>query len=293
MHVIVDLSLFTTGVCDRLRQLTFCAAYAALSGSRKLLIYERQSPESPTKLIQLFRLSDFDLFELSCSTGPTLKMTPFNSFPCIANAAQHLQFLKSNTSPSSFLQQWLTAYTWIIPSEKLLSLYPDLNTTRTYHTAIHIRSTDRISRLPSDLTITPRQLHTFCSQYVPSLVSKCRPTDPIYLASDSQYYYRQTLAALTPYSIFSSPSNWLPSGKRETSGFIFAYDLFNLARASNLYSTTGGGVPFTAHLIGGQTNSTYSIWTHGLFINTIFRLLRALKVFISGVYSATTNLIPR
>jgi hypothetical protein len=74
---------------------------------------------------------------------------------------------------------------------------------------------------------------------------------------------------------------------RSTSGDDFVLDLFCMAQSKLIFTTTGGGVPYTAELISGKKIKTIS-FINELNIYYIFRLIflfiyymKRLKVKIS------------
>ena len=107
--MIVDLSGYSTGVCDRLRQVTFCAAISKIVGDPVLEIYEILTDEGPFSIVDLFILDGFDIKKLNQIPHDSIRMNPQNSEISYATVVAHKP-KNLNVDTEQFLFIWKKLY---------------------------------------------------------------------------------------------------------------------------------------------------------------------------------------
>jgi len=282
--MIVDLSGFATGVCDRLRQLTFCAALAKELGDNVLEIYELASSQSVGFLSNLFALDGFSLLTLQQQPkGTHIRMSPFDSLPSLEACAAHLP-PEFHIDPSDFYNKWLTAYTMLKPSQHVFSSSRSLSLR--YDLGVHLRVTDKLVGIPSKGCITWSQFNKFAYHFLPQYLKSFGRDFKVYLASDSESSFNAVVNRISPFvNVYYSPFGWHKHGIRHTGGDAFVYDLFSLANSSNIVSTTGGGIPLTARLIAGCSPSSFKAWTSECCSTRTVEALRFTKRLLLNYFA--------
>lgn len=295
--MIVDLSDFSTGVCDRLRQLTFCAVIAQFRNESILEIYELPSLGNPFSLSDLFYVEDFTIVKVKSVPNKTFKMHPINS--SVMQSTVDLWMPKDiNISKKEFYLQWVKIYKKLKPkrSEIYLSEWNKINLINKNTIGIHIRLTDRLSSYPVNGAITKSQFEAFVKKKLPAIISYVNTNNyTIFLASDNSKADEVVRNILkSKVNMIEYNKNWNTCGDRETESEPFLLDLFGLARTREIFSTTGGGVPLTANMIGGNKNVIH-IWTEERIRDKIFIRIRLLLdvIGISKYFARLYNIVPR
>ena len=293
--MIVDLSGFSTGLCDRLRQVTFCAALAQLESDLLLEIYESVTMEGPYSIVELLVLEGFELRELHKQPENQLRMTPQTSQICMATVRTHKP--KSlNVSDGDFLLRWRGMFRKLRPIGYLPDLFQmDLiGWSRPKTIGIHVRLSDRLSKWPVQGAITETQYKRFVKVKIPWIIRYARANDySVFLAADnlaSDETVRRLLRDKVKLIEYSK--RWASVGVRNTDGHTFLCDLFGLSNCKNIFSTTGGGVPYTAALIGGINEESVHIWTEERWLDRAMIGLRKVVVY-SRVAHITKGILKR
>jgi len=276
--MVLNLDTFGTGICDRLRALTFSAAIAELIHDKDLYVYEESSSECPDRIIDLFDLKGFKIHSLQMPEKSQIMMNPFNSFPCL-DAVQRNVPDYITVSARQVFGLWVDSYKLLIPKPKFTIVNRALSFS--YSFGIHLRTTDRLGRLPGKGVITKSQLKKFVYKFLPDILSSTSPLHNVYICSDSALVLREVLAVLSGgVELITNPGNRIPKGSRESDGEYFLYDLFSLSRCEKIYSTVGGGVPLTANLIAGRNFSDADTgWAASCWDTRAFDVMRKMKRF--------------
>jgi hypothetical protein len=281
--MIVDLSEFKTGICDKLRQVTFCATIATQIGDTLLEVYEIPTDECPFLITDLFEIDGFALNSLDIAPTNSLRMTPQNSIIEICTVITHKPH-SLNVKNEVFLNNWRKTYTKLKPKHGITNI--KLDEIKHDIVGIHIRLTDRISRWPSQGSITKFQYERFVTKKIPWIIKMANENNFfVFLASDNLVADQEVRSKLRPHvRLIESSKEWVKSGRRQTDGITFVEDLFWLSKSKYIYSTTGGGVPLTASLIG-DINSSVQIWTEEkLFFRSLVFLRRVAAWFKILIY---------
>jgi hypothetical protein len=275
--LIVDLSGFSTGVCDRLRQVTFCAVLADYLGDELLEIYETKSNEGPFFVADLFDIVGLTCRKLDVTPCDSWRMTPHNSIISLATVkAFKPNFV--NVSDEVFLNDWIRIYRRLRPRTGVIDItrLEQLESIKKGAVGIHIRLTDRVTRWPSRGAITLSQYNEFKVKKVPWIIrfSKLHNYD-VFLASDNLNEDIEIRSLLRgAIKIIEYEKNWKSVGIRNTDGESFLIDLFGLAYSKVIFSTTGGGVTLTASLIGGLDPNAIHVWTSERVFDMVLIRLR-------------------
>jgi hypothetical protein len=292
----VDLSGFQTGLCDRLRQVTFVATLAAAVDDFELEVYEYTTTQCPDEFTDLFGLDGFKISKIDRKPMHSIKMTPFDSSICMQTVIKHLPN-SIDLHPDRVLHLWRLMYQNLKPSDRLALKVKDQLDKIAKKSAIgvHVRLGDRLSRFPGYGAITANQFDDFVRQKIPKLVAKSvRAGVPLFVASDNRLAdqrIRECIAGKT--EIIEFPKRWKSSGIRESSGIEFIQDLFGLAACCEIHCTTGGGVPLTANLVAGRLEEDMEIWTQEKIKYRAFLLLRRELGDLRVTFSAVAARIAR
>ena len=100
----------------------------------------------------------------------------------------------------------------------------------------------------------------------------------IYVSSDQEYLKNKIIHQLKSenFNVYYNKNIYKNLNYRRTSGDDFLVDLFCMSKSNFIFSTIGGGVPFTAHLLSGKKNKVIN-WSNEY--NKFF-LIRCLVLII-------------
>ena len=262
--MIVDLSGFSTGICDRLRQVTFCAVIAELQSDFLLEIYESMTIEGPYSIAELLIIEGFKLRKLEKRPENYLRLTPHNSRICISTVRTYRP-KNPNLSDNDFLLRWKLIYSKLKPKVNLLELYQKHSTHWMGRETIgvHVRLSDRLSKWPAQGAITENQYRKFLKKKIPWIIRYAKANNyNVFLATDNLVSDEAVRGLLNDQvNLIEYRKRWATNGSRNTDGHTFLCDLFGLSKCKVIFCTTGGGVPYTAALIGGIDEQSVHIWT--------------------------------
>ena len=287
--MIVDLSGYSTGVCDRLRQVTFCAAIAQIFGDPLLEVYEILTDEGPFSILDLFELEGFRLQRINYLPSNAIRMTPYNSEICEANVVLHKP-VNLQLPIDQFLVIWKDTYKAIKPKISIYDLirkeYDEVFNRGVV--AIHVRLTDRVTRWPASGGITELQYEKFLKIKIPWIIKYANQNGyKVFLTSDNSDSDKGIRKLIRhQVGLIEYQKHWNTSGIRNTNGDEFLTDLFLLSKCKKIFTTTGGGVPLTAALIGGIENDSIHVWTDERLIDRFAIGVRRLLA-----YSRITKII--
>jgi hypothetical protein len=162
------------------------------------------------------------------------------------------------------------------------------------YVSIHIRTTDRVikfknivSKLYHKDLIFNSQLNYFEKNII-NFIYKYSKIKNIFISSDQKIIKNKIINKLlkNKFKVYYNKASYSKKF-RSTSGDDFVLDLFCMAQSKLIFTTTGGGVPYTAELISGQKLKTIS-FINELNVYYIFRLfilfiyyMKRLKVKIT------------
>lgn len=255
--MIVDVTAYTTGFCDRLRLVTFCMAVALCRKDTVLYLKESTNEYCPYRFMDLCEIEGFELrpWNESCPEAELSMRKPL--YPNLS----HVQSRKPRDielSDESFLNLWRECYQRLRPRQFIhpkidsLGLGPD-------YLGLHIRFTDKIQKIGSleaDLSVIFKQAVPAVEKTALRLLearSKRYGLRKVFIASDDEPAKTAWIKKLQSkgWRIVSHRAAYEGDKLRQTSGEDFIVDLFSLARCRVIVGTTRSGVVRSAAWIGG------------------------------------------
>jgi hypothetical protein len=277
----VNLSKISSGFSEKLRVVTYFIALILLLKKKKILnILDKKTIECPYYFNSHFNIKDFKSYNGNLKQKDNLiEMSTYNSFPNLKNCDFHNMF---NLNNNKLIRQWKLSYKLLIPKENVKNKIKKFKLPKNY-LSIHIRTTDRVIKFKSIFRklnhkdmILKSQLNFFEHNII-NFIEKYSKTKNIFISSDQETLKNKIIDKLlkNKFKVYYNKISY--SNKfRSTSGDDFVLDLFCMAKSKLIFTTTGGGVPFTAKLISGQKLKIVS------FINelNIYFILRLIFLFI-------------
>jgi hypothetical protein len=204
-----------------------------------------------------------------------IEMDTYNSFPNLNNCILHNQYKLNN---DKLIKQWKTSYKLLMPHKSIENKIKKFRLPKNY-VSIHIRTTDRVikfknifSKLYHKDLIFNSQLNYFEKNII-NFICKYSKIKNIFISSDQKILKNKIINKLlkNKFKVYYNKVSYSKKF-RSTSGDDFVLDLFCMAQSKLIFTTTGGGVPYTAELISGQKLKTIS-FINELNVYYIFRLL--------------------
>jgi len=287
--MIIDLTSFQTGFCDRLRQVTFCAAVAGLKGHRELYIKEEITPACPFRFIDLCTLEGFNLHTWTEKCAETSLRFDHSLFP--PNLSQSRRYKPADISLSAreFRDRWFASYALLRPLPHLAETLENLKVGPRC-LGFHLRFTDKIRQVPRPFhEITPQQLPRLQSLAFHLLKDRLDRLglDTVYLACDDGRVKEEWIERITGagYQVISQNSHYNLGALRQTSGEDFVVDLFALARCQRRLGTLCSGVVWTADWMNGIYTTEFV--SRKMLGPALVNLLRKISHKLFGSSSAT------
>lgn len=280
--MLVDLSHVKSGFSDKLRVITFFIALTKLLKSNfSLYVYEKKNFQCPFRFVDFCEVKNFSLKKIKYISkninDNKIIMNSYNSEININNCKQHNLF--NNISNYKLLEEWKLSYRDIIPNINLNKKIKKINLPKKF-VSIHIRSTDRIinfNRIFLDLQLKDMffsfQLKKF-EKNLNYLIKKNTDIKSIYIASDEEDFKKKIIKSLKKngYKVYYNECKYNKNKFRKTSGEDFLVDLFCLSGSEIIFTTVGGGVPYTAQLL--STKKTRIInWVNQINFHIFLRIL--------------------
>ena len=273
----VNLTKISSGFSEKLRVITYFIALVVLLKKKKFLnVFDRKTIECPYYFNNHFKIKDFKCFYGNPKKKDNLiEMNTYNSFPNLNNCILHNQYKLNN---DKLIKQWKTSYKLLMPRKSIENKIKKFRLPKNY-VSIHIRTTDRVikfknifSKLYHKDLIFNSQLNYFEKNII-NFICKYSKIKNIFISSDQKILKNKIIYKLLKNK-FKVYYNKISYSKkfRSTSGDDFVLDLFCMAQSKLIFTTTGGGVPYTAELISGQKLKTIS-FINELNVYYIFRLL--------------------
>lgn len=273
----VNLTKISSGFSEKLRVITYFAALILLLKKKKILnILDKKTIECPYYFNSHFNIKDFKCYNGNLKQKDnSIVMNTYNSFPNLNNCILHNKFKLDN---NKLINKWKLSYQLLIPKENIKNKIKNLKLPKNY-LSIHIRTTDRVIRLKSIFSklyhkdlILNSQLNYFENNII-NFIAKYSKIKNVFISSDQQTLKKKIIDKLlkNKYKVYYNKVSHY-NRFRSTSGDDFVSDLFCMAKSKLIFTTTGGGVPFTAQLISGQKLKIVS-FINELNIYYIFRLI--------------------
>ena len=159
---------------------------------------------------------------------------------------------------NKLLNEWRVSYKKLIPNKNLQKKINKICLPKKL-IGIHLRTTDRMidfKRIIIDLQLKDMffkfQLRHF-EKKISKIIQKETNIKNIYLASDENKIKQSVSKNLSNkgFKVYTNNSKYY-NNFRKTNGEDFLVDLFCLSKSNIIFTTVGGGVPFTAHLLSNK-----------------------------------------
>ena len=292
MHI--DLSKISSGFSDRLRAITFHIALSKFIYAKSFTIYEKKNIQCPFRFVDYCKIKNkkIKITHKNLFNKENIIFTSYNSEINLKNCkiANHYQNKINN---KNLYNKWIKSYKEIYPNSYLQKKINRLNLPKKF-ISIHIRSTDRVVKLKNILTdvqlkdmIVDYHLKKFPENFI-NFISKYNNCKNIYISSDQKEMKLKIIKKLKSYNfkVYFNNNIFNNNTYRKTNGDDFLVDLFIMSKSRYIFTTVGGGVPFTANLLSRKRNEVIN-WSNELNKFIIFRLiiltifyLKQLKRFI-------------
>jgi hypothetical protein len=288
----VNLTKINSGFSEKLRVITYFIALVVLLKKKKILnILDRKTIECPYYFNNHFKIKNFKCFYSNPKKKDNLiEMNTYNSFPNLNNCILHNQYKLNN---DKLVKKWKASYKFLMPRKSIENKIKKFRLPKNY-VSIHIRTTDRVikfknivSKLYHKDLIFNSQLNYFEKNII-NFIYKYSKIKNIFISSDQKIIKNKIINKLlkNKFKVYYNKASYSKKF-RSTSGDDFVLDLFCMAQSKLIFTTTGGGVPYTAELISGQKLKTIS-FINELNVYYIFRLfilfiyyMKRLKVKIT------------
>ncbi len=283
--MIVDLSKIKSGFSDKLRAITFFIALSKFKKIKYFNVYEKKNYQCPFRFVDYCKIKKIKIKKINKNLKDKNKIifNSFNSEINIKNCKLANNF-SNQINNKILLSEWKNSYKKIYPNYSLKKKIDKIKLPKNF-ISVHIRSTDRVIKFRNILKdtqlkdmIVDFQLTKFPSMIVKFLSkhSKCKN---VYISSDQKNLKNKIIYDLKKenYKIYFNNCSYKDSSYRKTNGEDFLIDLFCISKSKYVFSTVGGGVPFTAYLLSGKKCKVYN-WLDE------FNRFYFLRVFILLIY---------
>lgn len=276
----IDLSYIISGFSDKLRAITFFIAKNNKKKNKELIhIYEKKNPQCPFRFIDFCSIKNTRYVDSKkkFSIKNDYLFTSYNSEINKKNSFEANKFYGFRNQVS--IKDWKYSYSFILPNKKLFARIKKIKLPKNY-ISIHIRSTDRsikFNRVLLDTHLKDMifefQLKSFENNII-NFVKKYSDCNHIYISSDQEKQKNKIIQILKKngFHVYYNSCTYNNRNYRKTSGEDFLIDLFCLSYSKKIFSTVGGGVPFTAQLLSKHETVVIN-WVNEPNIYIIFRLL--------------------
>ena len=266
----IDLSKIKSGFSDRLRAITFHVALTKFKkGKNFFSIYEKKNYQCPFRFVDFCKIKKITIKseKKNLDKKKDIIFTSYNSEINLKNCARANKF-SDKINNSELYYQWIKSYKDIYPNNYLQNKINNIKLPKKF-ISIHIRSTDRVIKFKNILSqiqlkdmIIDFHLKEF-PYMVTDLIVKYSNCKNIYVSSDQEYLKNKIIHQLKnkKFQVYFNKNIYKNSKYRRTSGDDFLIDLFCMSKSKFIFSTIGGGVPFTAHLLSGKKNKVVN-WSN-------------------------------
>jgi hypothetical protein len=255
----IDLSYIKSGFSDKLRVITYHIALNNLLKLKKSFnIYEKKNFQCPFKFVDYCKIRQHKFTKIKKKNlKSNISMNSYNSELNLANCKTNNPY--KNIDNFRLLNEWKLSYKKICPNNNLQKKINQIYLPNKF-IGLHIRSTDRIinfRRFFIDLQLKDMffkfQLKYF-EKNISTLIKKKTSIKNIYVASDEQKSRNKVIKNLKNdgFKVYYNNSRY-NNNFRKTNGKDFLIDLFSLSKSEIIFTTVGGGVPFTAYLLSNKS----------------------------------------
>lgn len=269
--MIIDLTKWRTGFCDRLVQISFCVTVARLRGERNLYIKSNKNDQCPYDFLDICLINGFSTSVWKEFVAETAEwqmdydtVTPNWNLYAVSPDIEAVRIHKPSDikiSDDQFLTQWKYSYTLINPigriSEVVCRLGIDCATV-----GLHIRRTDKIWEGKSRFHGSSVDSHEVeCrtqTQILPFLTGENRS---VFIASDDEDSKKWWMDFLESKGIrvISHRAVFDKTRLRQTSADDFIVDLFGLSKCAHIVGSGESNVLRAASYIGGGKSWTMAL----------------------------------
>ena len=255
----VDLSYLKSGFSDKLRVLTFHIALKNLLKLKTpLIIFEKQNFQCPFKFVDHCKIYRHKFIKIRKKyfLKSNIIMNSYNSEISLQNCKKNNPYKIIDNN--KLLNEWRVSYKKLIPNKNLQKKINKIGLPKKL-IGIHLRTTDRMidfKRIIIDLQLKDMffkfQLRHF-EKKISKIIQKETNIKNIYLASDENKIKQSVSKNLSNkgFKVYTNNSKYY-NNFRKTNGEDFLVDLFCLSKSNIIFTTVGGGVPFTAHLLSNK-----------------------------------------
>jgi hypothetical protein len=255
----VDLSYLKSGFSDKLRVLTFHIALKNLLKLKTpLIIFEKQNFQCPFKFVDHCKIYRHKFIKIRKKyfLKSNIIMNSYNSEISLQNCKKNNPYKIIDNN--KLLNEWRVSYKKLIPNKNLQKKINKIGLPKKL-IGIHLRTTDRMidfKRIIIDLQLKDMffkfQLRHF-EKKISKIIQKETNIKNIYLASDENKVKQSVSKNLRNkgFNVYTNNSKYY-NNFRKTNGEDFLVDLFSLSKSNIIFTTVGGGVPFTAHLLSNK-----------------------------------------
>jgi len=262
--MIIDLTKWRTGFCDRLTQITFCITVAKLRGDKTLYIKANKTKHCPYDFVDVCLVNGFSVHSWSDNIMGSVEwrmdydtVTP-NWLKCAVfpdiDAARLHKPCDITISNCDFLDQWFQSYTLIVPKAHIAAKIEYLGLSDET-LGLHIRRTDKIKNGISyfhGYRIGAEEKERRTKEKVLSCLIE--PKGSVFLASDNEHSKEEWTFFLRDnrVRVISNAAIFFKERFRQTSAEDFIVDLFSLSKCKHIIGSGESSVIRAAAYIGGR-----------------------------------------
>lgn len=296
MHI--DLSKIRSGFSDRLRAITFHIALSKFIRINNFTIYEEKNFQCPFRFIDYCKIKNRKIKAVNTNLNnkQNIIFTSYNSEINLKNCkkANHNQNKINN---NNLYKKWIKSYKDVYPNSNLQKKINKINLPKKF-VSIHIRSTDRVIKLKNIFKdvqlkdmIIDNHIKKFPDIFI-SFISKYTNCKNIYIASDQEEMKLNLIKKLknNNFKIYFNNNIFKNNSYRKTNGDDFLIDLFAMSKSKYIFTTVGGGVPFTAVLLSKKKNEVIN-WSNELNRFIFYRFLVLMVFYLKKSKSFFLNFL--
>lgn len=278
MHI--DLSKIMSGFSDRLRAITFHIALSKFIKVNNFTIYEKKNIQCPFKFTDFCKIKNkkIKMLNKNIYNNENIIFTSYNSEIDFKNCkkANHYQ---NKINSKKLLSKWIKSFKDISPNSNLQKKINKINLPKNF-VSIHIRSTDRVVKLKNIINdvqlkdmIVDYHMNEFPDHLI-NFITKYTKCKNIYISSDQEEMKLEIIRILRDnnFNVYFNNNIFNNKSYRKTSGSDFLVDLFSMSKSRYIFTTVGGGVPFTANLLSKKKNEVIN-WSSEFNKFILFKFL--------------------
>jgi hypothetical protein len=296
--LIIDLSKFQSGFCDKLKKITFCLTVARFKKIKFIKIFDKPTKENPFLFYDLCKIKNFKIIRLYEISKDFIDPFNFNSFNLNFNYETCKNFKPNDIKISNheFLSRWQESYKFIKPKNTIKIKIDKILKNKKINLGLHIRLTDKLVTIKNKLlelpykdTVTKIEYNSYLNT-LSNFIRNYNNNNHIFIASDSYSHKTEVINVVKKYynKVLINSSKFNIKKFRQTNGKDFLIDLFLLSRCRVIY-TTGGGVPVTAKLLSNKKISLKYISKNNVSVFLIYYFSKIIfflrKCFLNKLFN--------